>query len=189
MNIDLNAMETYELLIFSAIGLAVLLFGFRLKKAAFFVIWFLLGYVLTSKFLLSLAFQWIPQLNSNPAFWNILLPIAGGLLLGLLGFSIEKFCVAGITFITTIVVAINYFGPDMQVIVISAIIGVILAGLATAMIKPATVIATSVVGAYVVTLVILFLCKIDSSIYYFPILIGLSALGSIFQFVTTKRIR
>ena len=34
-----------ELFIMLGVGLAVLLFGYRLKKIAFFIIWFLLGFI------------------------------------------------------------------------------------------------------------------------------------------------
>jgi len=54
--------------------------------------------------------------------------------------------------------------------------------------KPAIIIATAIAGAYVVTLGILYWATgIDGEAMYFPILIGVAAAGSLFQFVTTKR--
>ena len=49
--------------------------------------------------------------------------------------------------------------------------------------------ASSLMGGYVLTLTILTLFKdINAATYYFPLLIGISAVGIITQFMTTKRI-
>lgn len=186
-NFNIATLEPYELIILGAIGIAVLLFGYKIKKAAFFVIWFLIGYVLTNTYLLSLVFQWVPQVNDNPELWNTLIPLAGGLLLALLGFSIEKFCVGGICFATSIIIASKMFGTDMQTLAIGAVIGVVVAGLAVMLLKPATIILTSLIGGYVICLIIFNLVKnLDQSTYFFLITGGLTILGSVFQFITTK---
>lgn len=184
----IRSLETYELIIFIILGLAVLLFGFRVKKAAFFIIWFLLGLNLMN-FLMPTINNLVPQIAGND-LWQNLLPIAGGLLLALLGFSIEKVCIGGICFVLVMLATIQYFGTDIQTLAIGAIIGVIAAGAAVALMKPAIIIATSVAGSYALTLVLFaFFPQIQDSFgtLYWPILIGLAAVGGIFQFVTTKR--
>ncbi len=171
----------------AAIGLALMFFGYRIKKVAFFLIWFILGYNLV-EFLMPTLESLVPQIVENDLY-QILLPIGGGLLLALLGFSIEKLCVGGICFALVMVITVRYFGTEMQTLAIGGVVGIIAAGAAVMLMKPAIIVATAVAGAYVVTLAILALFPdISREIYYFPILGGLSAIGSVFQFLTTKRI-
>ena len=179
--------QTPELIIMLGVGLAVLLFGYRLKKAAFFVIWFLLGFIGTT-YLMPEINKVSPEVVSSDLF-QMLIPIAGGLILALMGFSIEKLCVGGICFVLVMLASAQYFGTDMQTLAISAVVGIIVAGAAVMLMKPATIIATSAVGAYAITLAILKLAPdISFGTYYWPLIIGITAIGSIFQFLTTKRI-
>ena len=184
---NLEKMDIPEAVIILGLGLAVLLFGYRIKKAAFFVIWFILGFNLMGIL--------TPFINSNvPAIaeselYQTLLPIAGGILLAMMGFSIEKLCVGGICFALCMLIAVQYFGTDMQTLLVGAIIGVFAAGFAVTIMKPATIIATAVAGAYAITLAVIRLnTNIDFTVVYWPMLGGLAAVGSIFQFLTTKRI-
>lgn len=194
MNIDnlanineIGSFGTPELLILAGLGLAVLLFGYRIKKIAFFIIWFILGYNLMA-FLMPTINNLVPQVAES-SLYQILLPIAGGLLLALLGFTIEKLCVGGICFALIMVIAVRYFGTELQVLAIGGIIGVITAGAAVMLMKPAIIVATAAAGSYALTLAILNLAtNLDFSAYYWPLILGITALGSIFQFATTKRV-
>ena len=188
MDTIVKGFETPELLIMLGLGLAVMLFGYRIKKVAFFIAWFLLGYIGTTNLLqIPEVRQMLPEVLMTELY-QILLPIGGGLLLALLGFSIEKLCVGGICFVLVLLTGIQYFGNDMQTIAISAVIGVIVAGAAVMLMKPATIIATSGVGAYATTLALLMLTHIDQGTYYWPMLIGFTAVGAIFQFISTKHV-
>lgn len=180
-------MEMYELILMIAVGLALLFFGYRVKKIAFFLIWFLLGFNLTTLILPTLN-NMVPEIAGQP-LWQNLIPIAGGLLLALMGFSIEKLCVGGICFVLVMVLAMNYFGTDIATLAIAAIVGVIVAGAAVTLMKPATILATSVAGSYALTIALLALFpQINKEIFYFP-MIGLFALiGALFQFSTTKHV-
>ena len=130
----------------------------------------------------------VPQV-ADSSLYQILLPIAGGLLLALLGFSIEKLCVGGICFALVMVITVRYFGTDIQVLAIGGIIGIIAAGAAIMLMKPAIIVATAAAGAYALTVATLNLAtNLDFGAYYWPMVLGITALGSIFQFVTTKRI-
>lgn len=182
----IRSLALYQLIIFIALGLAVLLFGYRIKKIAFFIVWFILGFNATM-WLLPTLNNMVPQIAEN-ALWQNLLPIGGGLLLALLGFSIEKLCVGGICFVLVILATIQYFGNDLQTLAIGAVVGVIVAGAAVALIKPATIIATSAVGAYALTLTIFafFGANLDFNVFYWPVLLGITTIGSLFQFLTTK---
>ena len=178
---------TPELLIMAGLGLAVLLFGYRIKKIAFFILWFILGYNLMA-FLMPTINNLVPQV-ADSSLYQTLLPIAGGLLLALLGFSIEKLCVGGICFALVMVITVRYFGTDIQVLAIGGIIGIIAAGAAIMLMKPAIIVATAAAGAYALTVATLNLAtNLDFGAYYWPMVLGITALGSIFQFATTKRI-
>ena len=182
-----RGMELYESLVMAAVGLAVLLFGYRIKKIAFFIIWFLIGYNLMMV-LMPVINSAVPQIAANN-LWQILLPIAGGLLLALLGFSIEKLCIAGICFFLVMLITIQYFGTDIPILVIGAIIGVVAAASATAMVRPAIIIATSIAGAWALSLALLNIFPvIDYNIFYFPFIAAFALLGAIFQFATTKHL-
>jgi len=179
-------MPEYELLIMAGLGLAVTLFGYRIKKIAFFIIWFLIGYNLMM-FLMPVINGAVPEIAATELY-QILLPIAGGLLLALLGFSIEKICVAGICFFLVMMITVQYFGTEIPTLAIGAIIGVVAAAAATAMMKPAIIIATAVAGAYALTISLLYLFPVlDEHVLYFPLIGAFALLGSIFQFTTTKK--
>lgn len=184
---NLDRLDVPETVIMLGLGLTVLLFGYRIKRIAFFIIWFLLGFNLMGVIM--------PFVNQNVAeiagseLYQTLLPIAGGILLALLGFSIEKLCVGGICFVLTMLVAVQYFGTDIQTMAVGGVIGVLVAGFAVMMMKPATIIATAVAGAYALTLAILRLnTEMSFESFYWPMILGISAIGAIFQFATTKRI-
>lgn len=184
----IQSLETYQLIIFLALGLAVLFFGYRIKKIAFFIIWFLLGFNLV-RFLLPTINQMVPQISGDALYQN-LLPIAGGILLAMMGFSIEKLCVGGICFVLVMMATVQYFGTEMPTLAVGGIVGIVAAGAAVTLMKPATIIATAAAGSYALTLAIFafFGDRIDFAAFYWPILIGIAAVGAIFQYYTTKRV-
>lgn len=166
----------------------MLLFGFRLKRIAFFVIWFLIGYVLMNDYIMNFINSNVPEIANN-GIYQFLLPVGGGVIMAMLGFTIEKLCVSLITFAMVMLVTVNYFGTDMLVLAIGAVAGVILGAFAVRMIKPATILATSGIGAYALALVVFELFKdLNYDIFYFPIFIGIMLVGTFFQFGTCKRI-
>lgn len=167
------------------IGVLLLFLGYRIKKVAFFIIWFLLGYSLVDTIMPYLN-GWVPAIADNN-LWQILLPIAGGLLLALLGFTIEKLCVGGIVFGLSIMVAVEYFGTEIPVIAVGAVVGIILGALAVTLMKPAIIIATAVAGAYTLTVALLtWFPEIKGEVFYFPMLVGFATIGGLTQFFTTK---
>ena len=176
-----------ELFIMLGVGLAVLLFGYRLKKIAFFIIWFLLGFIGVT-YLMPEITKLSPEV-ANSDLYKTLIPIGGGLLLALLGFSIEKLCVGGICFVLVMLVSTQYFGTEMQTLAITAVVGIIAAGAAVMLMKPATIVATAGAGAYAIALALLALIpNLDFGEFYWPLIIGLAIIGSVFQFLTTKHV-
>ena len=185
MDINLTQLTTTELVIMLVAGVAALFLGYKIKKAAFFIVWFIIGMNL-AMFLTPWLESLVPQIAGSE-LWHNLIPIAGGLLLALMGFSIEKICVGGIAFALTLLITAQSFGTEPQTLVIGAVVGVILAGLAVTLMKPATIIATSVAGAYAVTLALTTLLpELNLINYYWPLLIGAAALGSVVQFATAR---
>ena len=186
MNIDLSRLSTLELIVTALVGVLLLFMGYRIKKIAFFLIWFLIGFNLMGILM--------PTINSvspeaiKSDLWQNLLPIAGGLLLALLGFSIEKVCVGGIVFGLVLMITSQYFGTDLQTLAIGAIVGIILAGAAVMLMKPAIIVASSLMGAYVITLAILVWFSLDYGTFYFPLIIGLTIVGTVSQLLTTKHV-
>ena len=84
MNFDLSFISGYEAIIAIALGVFLALYGYKLKKVAFVLIWFVIGF-----YLMTLA---APHITSDPTLQE-LLPIGAGVLLSVLGFSIERLCI------------------------------------------------------------------------------------------------
>lgn len=188
INIDLSRLQIPEVVFMAIVGVLLLFLGYRIKKVAFFIIWFLIGFNLMG-ILMPVINNVAPEAIRTSELWQNLLPIAGGLLLAMLGFTIEKICLGGIIFGLSLMITSQYFGTDIQTLVIGAIIGVVLAGLAVTLMKPSIIIASSLMGGYVLTLAIFtWFTGLDRAIFYFPLLIGISAIGIIAQFTTTRHI-
>ena len=186
MNADFSALNETEFMVMLIVGLVLLFVGYKVKKVAFFLIWFVIGYTLMS-YLMPTINGAVPDIANNN-LWQMLLPIAGGLLVALMGFSIEKVCVGGITFGLVMMVVAQYFGTEMQTLIIGAVVAVIAAGASVMLMKPAIIIASAVAGSYLVTACVLHWASgIDVQAFYFPILIGIAAVGGLVQFVTMRR--
>jgi hypothetical protein len=181
---------TPEVIVLLVASLLILFLGFKIKKIGFFILFFILGYNLVSNFL-PMIYEGFPILKEQQ-IWQYLLPTAGGLLLGLLSFSIEKFCVSMLVFFFTLTFTIDNFGTATQTIVIGAAIGAVLGGLSSLIIKPAIIIATAIGGSYGVTISIIYFIRmingdsIDVNLFFYPMLAGIAAVGAIVQFLTTK---
>lgn len=183
--LDLSHYETWQMWLIGGIGLLLMFAGYKIKKVAFFIVWFLLGYI-GSVYLLPIVNSNLPDIARSD-FWQGLIPILGGLLLGLMGFMVEKICIAGIVFGLTLMMTAQYFGTEIQAMAIGGVIGAVLGGFATMMLKPATIVATSVAGAYALTLAILAISpNLDGDTLFWPMIIGFGALGSVVQFLSCK---
>lgn len=186
MEYELN---TYELIFMIVLGLLACLFGYRIKKIAFFILWFLLGFNLM-QFLMPTINGWFPEIATND-LWQHLLPICGGLLLSLIGFTIEKLCVAGICFCLVMVIGIYYFGTAPLTLVLTALVGVIASALGVRLMKPTIIAASAIAGAYAITVSLFCLFPeliTNKAMLYFPILAGIAMIGAIFQVTTTKHV-
>lgn len=183
--IDIASLEAWQLWMMAGIGLLLAVLGFRIKKVAFFIIWFVLGFLLMNRFMPSITGA-LPDIANNP-LWTNLITLGGGLLMALLGFTVEKICLGGICFALVIMITSQFFGTEIQTMVIGAVVGVVAAGAAVMLMKPATIIATAVAGGYLMAVALpMVVANMDAESYYWPILLGTAAVGSIIQFVTTR---
>ena len=83
---DINAFNvTVTPIIAIIIGLILAFAGYRLKRIAMAIIWFVIGY--------SFVGQIAPNLIEDP-FWQMILRIAAGAILSMIGLSIEKLAVS-----------------------------------------------------------------------------------------------
>ena len=185
MNEFYSGLETWQVVVIAILGLLLMLFGYRIKKAAFFIIWFLIGFMLMQN-----VMPWInhsfPEIASQDV-WQFILPILGGVLMSMLGFTIEKLCVGGACFGLIMMIVIQTYGTEIGTIVAAAIIGIIVAGLAVMAMKPATIVATSAAGAYLIASSLPFIiASMDGNTLVMPIFLGVTLVGSIVQFLTTK---
>lgn len=170
----------YEALIAILLGIFLCLFGYRIKKVAFIVIWFIIGY-----YLASLA---VPYLNVEE-LWQHVIPIGAGILLGMLGFSIEKFCVfavAAFSVSTTIIESfqLNEFLP----IALAIGAGIIVGCIAVSFIKPVGIVTTSLSGAKLIAKYVVSGLSLSHEPYFLVILAACTIIGIIFQFKTCRHI-
>ena len=187
INLDLSKLQMPEVIVMAIAGLLLLFLGYRIKKVGFFIIWFLIGFNLMR--ILMPAINTVAPDAMKTDLWQTLLPIAGGLLLAFFGFSIEKLCVGGMVFGLVLMLTMQYFGTEIQTLVIGAILGIVLGGFAVTLMKPTIIIATALMGAYTLVLAVFkFTSSLDPAVFYFPLLIGFTAVGSVVQFLTTKNI-
>ena len=158
---------TAEILIALVLGLVVCFFGYKLKKLAFAIAWFLIGYTLCSHFAPDII-AWMPQLE-NPDLWMGVLPIAVGLLAALMGLTIERLCIAALAYI-----------------VVVTIVGVLAGCVAVSLMKPAIIVLTAIAGAQSISTAVVSLFGLNTATLYLPILVIAAVVGAIFQFKNNK---
>jgi hypothetical protein len=129
-----------ELIIAILIGLLTCFAGYKIKRIAFAIIWFIIGYWLVKTYL--------PNVIDNQ-FWQWILQVAAGALLSLIGLSIEKLAVSFTAGIVVTFFILQHFGPatDWTLPAIAIAIGVVTGVVAVSLMKPAIIIYTAFFGA------------------------------------------
>ena len=138
---DINAFNvTVTPIIAIIIGLILAFAGYRLKRIAMAIIWFVIGY--------SFVGQIAPNLIEDP-FWQMILRIAAGAILSMIGLSIEKLAVSLTTGIVVTWFIIQHFGPDTSWVLpcVAIAIGVVAGTIAVWAMKPAVIVFTGIEGA------------------------------------------
>lgn len=122
------------------IGVVLAFGGYRLKRIAMSIIWFVIGFSLVAHF--------APNLIADP-FWQMVLQIAVGAILALVGISIEKLAVSLTAGIVVTWFIIQHFGPVTSWVLpcIAIACGVVAGTIAVWMMKPAIIIFTAIEGA------------------------------------------
>lgn len=173
-------LQQYETIIAIAIGIFLCLCGYRIKKVAFVVIWFIIGY-----YLMSLA---VPHITTDPT-WSQILPIGAGIVLGVLGFSIEKFCIFAIATFTVATTIIESFQlTEILPIALAIAAGVVVGCIATAFIKPLGIITTALSGAKLIAKYTVSGLALQHEPYFLVILAICFAVGVAFQFKSCRHI-
>ena len=136
------------------IGLILAFAGYRLKRIAMSIIWFVIGY--------SIMGQFAPNLIEDP-FWQMILRIAAGAILSMIGLSIEKLAVSFTTGVVVTWFIIQHFGPvtDWTLPCIAIAIGVVAGTIAVWAMKPAVIVFTGIEGANLLATNILALIPTD----------------------------
>ncbi|MBP5633747.1 hypothetical protein J6X13_02310 [Candidatus Saccharibacteria bacterium] len=182
MNFDLSFLSGYEAIIAIAIGVFLALFGYKLKRVAFVIIWFVIGYYLATLV--------VPNITSDPT-WQKLIPICTGVVLSVFGFSVEKLCifaVAAFSVATTLIDAFQMTEPIWITLAIAA--GVIVGMIAVSFIKPLGIITTALSGGKLIAKysIIQFPNLLSHYPSFFIILAVSAAIGMIFQFKSCKHL-
>ena len=169
----------YEAIIAIIAGIFLCLFGYRIKKVAFIIIWFAIGFFLASLI--------APKITDNTT-WQLIIPIISGLILGMLGFSIEKFCIFAVATFTVSTTIIETFQMNEILPIALAIgAGVIVGCIAVSFIKPLGIITTALSGAKLIAKYSVLELSLQHQPYFFIILITAFVVGVIFQFKTNKK--
>ncbi len=163
------------------LAILVCLFGYKLKKIAFFIIWFIIGYHVGKLI--------PPSVFNNDQIWGFVIPIAIGILFSMIGLSVERLCVALLAGAIGFFLTIDYLGGAytfMPNVLIAVIVAVILGCIAVAAIKPMIIFVTAVGGAYYIGLTLIPLFGLATVPFFYIITIVSAVFGLGFQFTQNK---
>lgn len=184
-------MEMYEIIIGIILSIVLCFFGYRLKRIAFAIVWFVIGYNL-GDFLLPYV---TPYMQGIDPFFISILPLLVGLLMSLIGISVERVCVfligVGLTLITyrmfieagTVELSWITFG-------IAVIIGCVVGTVAISIMRPAIIILTSYAGGTQLAAAIAgFVPALNNATAYLVLTIAMVVIGAVYQFKSTKHLK
>ncbi len=174
-----------ELIVSLLIGLVLCFAGFRLKRVAFAIICFVLGYWAVKTYL--------PNIAPEP-FWQWVLQVAAGAVLALVSASAERLAVGLTAGFSVFQIIMQHFGPanDWTLPAIAVAIAVVAGVIAVALMRPAIIVYTSIYGASLIATAISGFLP-SETLNNFPaftwILLGAFAAGGIiYQFKSTKHL-
>lgn len=180
INLDFSSLAGYETLIAIAIGIFLCLFGYKLKRVAYVIIWFAIGY-----YLMTLV---APRFTSDHN-WLTILPILSGIILGVFGFSLEKICIFAVATYAVSTTLIDAFQVDNPLFIGLAIAGGVLIGIAAVkFIKPFGIITTAFSGAKLIAKYSLMALPLTHYPYFLIILLAAAVIGILYQFKSCKHL-
>lgn len=181
-------MEQIALILPIIIGLIVCFFGYRLKRVAFMILWFFIGYTLMSHITPVIFANWMPAME-NAALWQTVINIGVGLIAAMMGLSLEKLCVFALCVLLAVTIAVGQFGLNLPAIIVGVIVGVIAGCIAVSIMKPAIIVLTAIGGSQTfVSGIIPLITAIPLANYYLILTIIVAVAGALFQFKNTKNI-
>lgn len=166
------------------LGLLVCFFGYKIKKLALFILGFIVGYSLG---------QYVPDsLYAGNTLIHAILPFLTGILVSLVALTAEKVCISLLVSVFIFFLVINIRNADYSAesIIIAGIAAAIAGAIAGMLVKPASIIATSIIGAYyvgsnVISLGIPGIAEIATPVFYITTC-ALAILGMLYQFRKNK---
>lgn len=170
------------------LGLLVCFFGYKIKKLAFFILGFIVGYGLG---------QQVPEAwYASNAIIHTVLPFLTGILISLVAITAERICISLIVgiFVFLLAIQIQSSGYTTQSIIIAAIAAAVAGAIAGALIKPASIIATAIIGAYyvgsnIISIGIPFITAANATSIFYIVTCALAVLGMLYQFKKNKGLK
>ena len=166
------------------LGLLVCFFGYKIKKLAFFILGFIVGYGLG---------QQVPEAwYASNAIIHTVLPFLTGILISLVAITAERICIS--LFVFLLAIQIQSSGYTTQSIIIAAIAAAVAGAIAGALIKPASIIATAIIGAYyvgsnIISIGIPFITAANATSIFYIVTCALAVLGMLYQFKKNKGLK
>ena len=172
------------------LGILIGFFGYRLKKIAFTIIWFIFGFTLTCG---AIDFFGV---NAGNTFTTFILPAIGGLFFALIGYRIENLVIA-------LTVALAVFTMLSQIIglsnplswIICIVVAVIASCIAVRCVKPAIIIITGIYGAHLIISTLFQTALLSYNISFggnltlqLVLTVVLAACAIMFQFKNAKKV-
>ena len=167
------------------LGAIVCFFGYNLKKFAFAILWFIVGYKLTLLATPHIA----PYFGELDPLFLQLLPLAVGLLCSLIGTAIERTCIAILSFGLVMYLALNLMQNgvipyNLMYIGIALIIGAAVSTISVRFIKPAIIIFCAIIGAQeIATALPMLIPAIAAPSVSLITTTVITILGAVFQFM------
>ncbi len=173
------------------IAIVLCFFGYRLKRIAFAVVWFVIGFNIGENLLPYIT----PYMQGIDPFFISLLPLLAGILCSLIGISIERVCIfllgIGIAILTYLnLVSLGTVELSWLAFGIALIIGSILGTIAISLMRPAIIFFTSYAGACQLaasggTLI----PALSTGLPYFVTLAIIAIVGISYQLKSTKHLK
>ena len=160
------------------LGVLLLLFGYRLKRIAMVVIGFVVGW--------SIAAHFAPNMVADP-FWQFIIKLAAGALLGIMATTIERLAIFGIVALavgSSFYDAVAIAEPGAH-IGIAIAVGVVAGVISVWAIKPMFIIASALKGAQMLSSLAALVFNIAAP-WPLIILVALAAVGIGFQWKDCK---
>ena len=163
------------------LGVILLFFGYKAKRIAIAIIGFVVGW--------SIAAHFAPSLVADP-FWQFVLKLAAGAILGVSAISLERlavFIIVGFAFWSAAYEALAITDP-MAHLGISVAIGVVAGVISVWLLKPMFIFASSIKGAQMISTMALTAFNIPTQPWALVLLVVLAAVGIIFQWKDCKHV-